>query len=240
VTWTRPPCRATLAGGDVHVWRAWLDIEPRLLTRLGAVLAPDELARAQRYRRPRDRARFVAARGILRHLAARYVVARPREIRFDANAWGKPRLAWPAGPMFNVSHADGLALYAWARRHVGIDVERVRADFDSAPLAAFVLSARERTVLAHVPHSQRTETFFVAWTRKEAVVKASGRGLSVPVDTIDVLPREEPVRVVSAGADGTPAWSVVDITPGPDLVAAVAVEDHHPRLHCFDFDSEDA
>jgi 4'-phosphopantetheinyl transferase len=107
--------RLPLQKGEVHVWRAELSVSPGRLKTLGAVLAPEEQSRADRFRFPRDRDRFVAGRGILRELLGRYLDQEPQAVRLATTTYGKPILALgpdgEAAPalQFNLSHADGLA-----------------------------------------------------------------------------------------------------------------------------------
>src|SRR5438477_256189 len=75
---------------------------------------------------------FIIARGVLRILLGRYLDVAPTAVRFRYNPFGKPALAQDSGAdalHFNVSHTDGVALYAVARRRrVGLDLERIRVD----------------------------------------------------------------------------------------------------------------
>ncbi|WP_158273984.1 4'-phosphopantetheinyl transferase family protein [Allosediminivita pacifica] len=100
---------------------------------------------------------------------------------------GKPFLHPEAAPAFNLSHSDGLGLLALTRdTPVGVDIERVRTSADLMSIAEGSFAPAEAAALAALPVSQRTETFFACWTRKEAIVKADGRGLAVDLGAFSV------------------------------------------------------
>ena len=155
---------------------------------LRAILAADEEARADRYRLERDRRRFVVRRAVLRLGLVEWLDLPPERLRFGYGAEGKPHLRYPdVGLQFNLSHSEGLAVYACALgRPVGIDIERVRAHRDLGAVAARFFSPLERARLRAPPAPLRVEAFYRCWTRKEAHVKVVGSGLSVPLHDFDV------------------------------------------------------
>jgi 4'-phosphopantetheinyl transferase len=220
----RQPLRAFLSRGEVHVWRAELDLEGASLEGLLATLAPDEHARAARFRFAAHRNRFVAARGILRRILGGYLDRRPGELHFVYNSNGKPVLASDCDWLrFNVSHAAGLALYAVSReREVGVDVERLRPDVAGDDIAARYFSVAELAELRELPLAARVRAFFDCWTRKEAYVKALGQGLSLPLKEFNVpVTRHKPTRLVDQQGR---SWLLRPLEVGPDYAAAVVGE----------------
>lgn len=239
--WLTPPRSPRLSEGEVHVWRASLmrREEEEMVTLLRS-LSEDELRRAYRFRFPRDRARFIAARGILREILGRYLRTPPECVRFGYNAHGKPELLDAEERTrlrFNLSHAGGVALFAVASgREVGVDVETLREDFACAEVAAVFFSPREVETLTALPSHARTRAFFNCWTRKEAYVKARGMGLSLPLDCFDVslAPGEPAALLATRGAEPDAAhWSLREIDVGTTHVAAVAAGGGDWRLRCW-------
>lgn len=216
--WKAPPQHLALGAGDVHVWRARLDVPSPSLARASATLIPEEHVRAAAFAYEKDARRFVVARAALRLVLARYVGVPPHRVRMAAGPHGKPRLIGGDDHVeFNLSHAAELAVYAVAsRRAVGVDVEQIRHDLAEERVATRVLSAREAAALAAAPGSRRTETFFDLWTRKEAYAKGLGVGLA-GMDALDVL--TEP-----------PGWRLVPLAAGPGFAATLAVEGTQCRL----------
>jgi len=212
------PAWPGLPQGEVHVWKACLDGLADEDHR--ALLSPDELVRAGLYRFARDRLRFVAGRAILRMILGRYLGRDPAELVIVQGAHGKPRLALekPAGELyFNVSHADSIALYAVARGgEVGVDVERVREIPDWAGIADRFFRPQEQLQLQSLTGDRRRIAFLQAWTRREALLKASGDGLTGETEGRP-SPRDE-------------AFSVSSLVPAPGYLAALASGFPTPRV----------
>src|SRR5437764_9775886 len=82
-----------LAEKELHIWRASLDLVPELIDRLGKTLNTSEKERAERFLVPRARERFIAGRGILRDLLAKYLLTESSKIDFQYGAEGKPSLS---------------------------------------------------------------------------------------------------------------------------------------------------
>jgi 4'-phosphopantetheinyl transferase len=214
--------------GEVHVWSLRLDVGPAERVRLGELLSADEAARARRFVRASDRDHWVCAHGLLRQVLSRYTGLRAPQIAFERAVGGKPRLAGGAGPHFNLTHADGLALVAVsADREVGVDVERVRPMDGLGDLAARCFTGVERGALAAVAASQLAEAFFAGWTRKEAFLKLGGEGLARPLASFDVtLTPGQPARVlrVEGVPDAARRYTLRAVRPAPGYLGAVAVE----------------
>jgi len=223
--------RLTLEKHEVHVWRAALDDLRACLDNLSEILSDDEQERAKRYRFRKDRERFVLARGLLRRILSRYADLSPKQLKFDYNAYGKPDLKEELNRhelRFNVSHSGGLALYAvTCGRALGVDVERIRAEFCDEQIAEQFFSPAEVAALRALPASLQPQAFFNCWTRKEAYIKARGKGLSMPLDQFDVsLAPGEPVALLKNRYDSEEAsrWVLQEVSVGACHVASIAVE----------------
>ena len=229
--WRLAPQLLVPGSDEVHVWRAGLDQLSSKTHDYRLTLAADEQARADRFYFQKDRDHFIVARGVLRAILGRYLNKTPRSLVFDYNSHGKPALVSPPESdqiRFNVSHSDGVALYAITRgRELGIDVERIRSDVQVAEIAERFFSRREIAVLRALPTDSQRHAFFLGWTRKEAYLKARGDGLSIALDQFDVsLTPGEPAALLSTRPDSSeaPRWSLHDLVVSPDFAAALAVE----------------
>jgi 4'-phosphopantetheinyl transferase len=237
--WHVPPETLRLLEGQVHVWRISLDQDPAALGSLYQMLSADEQERANHYRFDRDRQAFITRRGRLRILLACYLGLDPASLQFSHNPYGKPFLQREAAGSlyFNLSHSQGLALFAFARQvDIGVDLERERRDFDCLELGDRFFSTSERAELSALPLESRFQAFFLCWTRKEAYIKAHGEGLSLPLENFDVsLTPGEPARLLAtrAGLETPDQWSLFNLEPAPGYRAALAVRGRSYELHCW-------
>src|SRR6185295_10633961 len=171
-----------------------------------ATLEAGELERAGRFHFEKHRRHFVVGRGGLRYVLARYLDLKPEEFRFSYGEYGKPALE---EIQFNMSHSHGVALFAVARdRELGVDVEHVRADFASEDIAQRFFSRVEVAAFNALQKEEQVAGFFRCWTRKEAYIKAIGRGLSEPLDAFDVtLAPGEAAALLRAERGDVTRWS---------------------------------
>ena len=233
---TAKPPQYTVSGDEVHIWSAALDSPTAGLL---DCLSDDEVQRAKRFYFEKDRNRFVVCHGILRNILGNYLNIEPEQVRFYQGKNGKPSLA--NGPdkdklNFNLSHSEGLAIYALTRnREVGVDIEYIRDMPDMEKLAERFFSPRENEVLQILSEGRKKEAFFNCWTRKEAFIKATGDGLSYPLDRFEVsLVPGEPARLISIHRDAGEAarWSIKDLKPAPGYAAAFAVPGRTAKIVC--------
>jgi 4'-phosphopantetheinyl transferase len=220
-----------LPEGEVHIWRAGLDVPPSELESFQNLLDGPERERAARFHREEDRRRFIAAHGLLRTLLGQYLDAPPERLQFRIGRWGKPALA--CGPelpdiRFSLSHSDHLALFAFARgREVGVDVECIRSDFDWVPVARHFFSACETAALDTLPVAARRDAFFSVWTCKEACAKLTGEGISSAPARFEISLRPGQALAdlgIRSSAEAEGRWTVRSLRRGPDWAMAVAAE----------------
>jgi 4'-phosphopantetheinyl transferase len=161
--------------GTVHVWLAHLGEFDGT-----AAAFADEAVRAQRFVHDDDRRRFLAGRALARSVLGSYLDCPPADVTLALTAFGKPYLCRRDGPdlRFNLSHSGGLvALAVSVGADVGVDVEAA-APANADELVSIVLSEQERRAFERLPPALRPAAFLRCWTRKEALLKAAGTGLS--------------------------------------------------------------
>jgi 4'-phosphopantetheinyl transferase len=201
VSWGNAPSGPLVLGTEIHIWRADLDAAgwpPK------EELPAAERERAEAFLRPRPARRWVAARWALRMVLGRYLGVDPAQIELALSAGGKPRLAGAAPLGFSLSHSEALALIAVGEeRELGVDVERVEPDRDFAALARRGLDPVDADAVSAAPAERRAEVFYAAWTRREAVAKCLGEGLT--------------------GASVAGPVEVAPVEAGPGWAAAIAV-----------------
>jgi 4'-phosphopantetheinyl transferase len=234
-----PPFEGVELQADrIAVWGARLDQSPLVREELFGLLSSDERTRAGRFHFEKDRDRFIASRGILRTVLGSYLGIEPGRLAFRCPG-NKPALMdWCGGKdlHFNLSHSSGLGLFAFARRcEVGIDVEYIREIPEMEDIVGSFFSEREKAAFDSLPRALRREAFFKCWTRKEAVVKAMGSGLSSPLQDFDVsLIPGEPARILEIRREQemASAWSLLELKPAPGYAAALAALDRNRQIEC--------
>ena len=221
----------------IHLWHANPLGQRSLLPHLSALLSADENDRRARFRFEGDRQDFAFARGMLRTLLATYLQTDPRAVRFQYSEHGKPALAASHRRpelQFNLSHTQGRVLLAiCGQRAIGVDIERVREDFNPLEIAARFFSSSEQQALTSLPEAEQRPAFFRCWTRKEAFLKARGHGLSFPLERFDVSigGGEREIRLATR-PDPAEAerWQILQAPAPEGYAAAVAVASLPSRL----------
>jgi 4'-phosphopantetheinyl transferase len=244
VSWLSPPELPMLKSNEVHVWRISLEMTPHQVGVMEQLLSADELERAERFRFQKDRDHFIVARGMLKSVLGKYLNMQPDRLKFDYGLFGKPRLEEKTNQkkiQFNISHSRDLALCAVAqKREVGVDLEYSHADHSFESIAEQFFSKQEAAVLNSCPEHLRLRLFLKLWTRKEACLKAQGRGLVVDPNKIDVCSVREdacPLIQLNETALKTPVLSFRDLDIGADYAAAVAAEGNDWTLKYWQGDS---
>ena len=192
---------------------------------------PDEKDRAGRFKFEQLRNRYLAGRGALRMTLAQYLGVNAAALRFNYLQNGKPVLSdnfASAGIHFNLAHTGDLALIAITRiGQVGVDVECVRSIKNADELVARFFSKREDELFQKVSAEQKPAAFFNLWTRKEALLKATGEGITRSLNLVEVsfLPGE-PARLlaISGDAKAAEAWRLKELLPAKGFAGAVAVQ----------------
>ena len=213
---------------DLWVWS--LDAGQAERERLARLLSDDEQARAARFHFDGDRNRHIVAHGRLREILAARTGAAPERLRFALSSHGKPTLSEPAGPPphFNLSHAGGLAALALSdQAELGLDIEAIRPLEED--IAGRFFSASEVAAFRALPEADRWPGFYRCWTRKEAVLKSLGDGLSRRLDSFDVtLHEHDPPRIerIDGEPDAPRTWALLHLAPAPGFVGAIALRTH--------------
>lgn len=215
----------------MQVWSAYIsDFETRS-RELENLLSKEEVCRAGRFCFQKDRLGFVVAHGILRNLLGRYLSIWPGLIQFEYDFNGKPILP-EAGDLksvsFNISHSHNLAVFAFSKfSSIGVDVEYVRIMQDFYEIADHYFHPKENEMLQNIPPFERNAAFFDCWTRKEAFIKATGEGMSRPLDSFEVSvngKNESEIHSIDDDITEAAKWSLLPFKPARGYVGAVAAK----------------
>ena len=215
----------------LHVWCISLNGLHQYLSVLHQNLSKDECSRAGKYHFRKDRDHFILRRGILRTLISNYLEVDPHHIQFCYGKRGKPGIANNCSDKrlnFNMAHSKNLLLYAFSsKREVGIDLEHVRPIPEVAQIVETYFSNKEKKVFSGLPANQQKTFFFQLWSRKEAFLKATGKGLNQPMNSFDVISPDGFMQIQS-NLEAVRWWNIEDLFPASGFSAAYAVEGGPP------------
>jgi 4'-phosphopantetheinyl transferase len=228
---------STLGDNEVHLWLLSLDAPSPPFDAVVAALEQEERERASRFHFAHDRRRYATGRGLLRHLLGGYTCIAPEEVRFSYGPEGKPFLRSGSTSrqlQFSLSHSGGWALVGltWEIA-IGVDLEAVREVPEQMDIARANFASSEYDCLSRLPAAQRAEGFFACWTRKEAVVKALGGGLSLALNRFEVsldpcAPAE--LRSIVGSRTAAECWTLWGFRPLASFWAAVALRGTNRNL----------
>lgn len=237
--WPTPTTFPILKNNHTHVWCAGLEYSDEQLNNFFALLDPEEQARAQRFHFKKDRKHFIASHGILRKLLSAYLTVAPQALNFSYTDFGKPFLTDHSELQFNLSHSQNVALFAMTLNHsVGVDIENINRECDMDAIAQRYFSAREYSILKNLSGTEKIQTFFNGWARKEAYLKAHGQGLSYSLDKVEVTMRiDEPAKFLAIHdeKENVSEWSLHALAPLANYAAALAVKNHSEKIELFKF-----
>lgn len=175
---------------EIHIWQTRLDASQEDLSAAEARLGAGETRRAHSFRYAKDRRRFIQRHVYLREVVAHYLELPPAEVPLEIMQNEPPQVIGPAsmaGLQLSMSSSDDQAVVSVAWRRVGIDIERIRPEFEDTGIAKRFFSPAENVHLEALPAAQMPLAFFRIWARKEAYVKAIGLGLSRDLASFDVI-----------------------------------------------------
>jgi 4'-phosphopantetheinyl transferase len=218
----------TFTDGVCQVW--WARASSALAT-YTSLLDPVELERAGAYHRAADRWRFVVGCVVSRLVLASRLGIPADRVPLDRRCetcgapHGRPRLQGDR-ITFSVSHSgDRVAVGFIQDALIGVDVEAVQRSFRPEEMSDAVLAPMEQAELARYPAAERPRAFLSYWTRKEAMLKATGAGLTAHLPGVVVSPPDEPPQLLGYEANAvlTKSTTMADLHPGAGYVAALAV-----------------
>jgi 4'-phosphopantetheinyl transferase len=230
----------TLEPGTVHVWCASLGGAAGLAARFRNELSADERDRAARFRLAVHRDRYIAGRGIVRDVLARYTGLTAGELSFSYGRHGKPSLAGAArrsGPSFSVSHSRDRVVCAVCRgQAVGVDIEAMRPVAEAAALAARLFGPGSGQALAALEPPDRDRALLEQWVRREAAVKAEGGSIWGGRGSYDPSGPAEAMAALEAPGAGVGWCQVQPLALGSGCVGALATVGRDPvRVVVFDW-----
>lgn len=237
--WRKPGNFEAIGDQILHVWRVRLQCATRFSTDALFPLDESERTRAQRFSNPTAMRHYVLMRKALRSVLSRYIQLPPDKIRLEYNEAGKPLLPGNA-VHFNLSHSEDWGLIAVTKdKPVGVDIEKLNPKRTLHEIASRFFSPAENAALSSLADpNEKTHAFFRCWSRKEAVIKALGEGLSCGLSTFDVSLDENNPRLLDFRREtiDVHAWTLVEVVADPEYAASAAVRGCCQRALGFDIE----
>ncbi|MBB71270.1 MAG: 4'-phosphopantetheinyl transferase [Legionellales bacterium] len=194
---------------------------------LYCLLASDEQHRARRFKFPIHRRRFIIARAQLRQLLGEQLGIAPEAVEFKYGEHGKPSVSG-VELQFNLSHTEDIAVIALHPHNpIGVDIENWQREVEYDDLSKRYFTENETNKLASLSGDDKAKAFFRCWTRKEALLKALGAGLTFPLNQCEVtVLADEPAAILSIenSRDKAASWTLQSVEQG-DYIIAIAEHD---------------
>ncbi len=210
-------CNYSLSHG-ADTWRINIGSNLSRLETFTALMSPDEADRANRYFYPKDKNRFIVSRGALRIILGRYLNVAPSAVEFEIGENKKPHIKNDSpGLHFNLSHSGDWILLAVSNSPIGADVEFINPDYGYQEVLADNFSEAE---ISYINQESSLERFFMLWTRKESLTKATAKGLDEDLKLIPSLDGDQliPATVIASIND----WVVDTFKLNGDYFASIA------------------
>ncbi|KQM78523.1 hypothetical protein ASE74_13555 [Pedobacter sp. Leaf216] len=144
----------------------------KFCNQINEILSPEEIKRSGYFLKAHDTRRFIATRLAIRKIISQYTGTVPQSVIFNQTANKKPSTA---GIEFNISHSAQYIMIAMSENPIGIDVEHIDHPVDVGQLIPYCFCTAEEEFI--MLSEDQKESFFTLWTRKEALLKATGEGL---------------------------------------------------------------
>lgn len=237
MNWPITPITQALPGkNEVVCWRVLLDrLNNAQFISLYELLSLREKNRADAFIKPIDKNRFVAAHGIL-SLLSKQIMGTNAQIVL--NEYGKPHFL-DSDLQFNISHSGNIILLAFAiNAPIGVDVEEEREIDNLECLAKNYFHQDEILSLEGLDAGALSKAFFSCWSKKEAVIKALGLGLSLPLNSFRVTLK--PIFgdwELELASQFPQSWTLKAFEPQKGYFAAIAAASRGMQVRFYDFDN---
>jgi 4'-phosphopantetheinyl transferase len=215
--WKEEPDRGL---STLQVYRIYIDDHMQNLELYKTLLSNDEISRAERYHHRTDHDRFIISRAVLRILLAETMFVNASEIVFNKGANKKPFVAEPSNVSveFNVAHSGAYILIAISDSPIGTDLEFMDPDFQYSDVIKFAFNEYEMASIGNSASS--LTTFYMLWSRKESLLKATGKGIS---DDLSVTPCLDGGNQVPASVIGSKVnWRINSFIVAPGYIGNIA------------------
>jgi 4'-phosphopantetheinyl transferase len=220
-----------LEPGEIHIWKVCLDGWLERIENFFEILSDSETLQAKRFRFDFLKIRYATTHASLRLILAKYLGIAPGEIKFLAGPGGKPGLEPGSQTLqkllyFNISHSDEMLLVALsAQSEIGVDLEKIKPEFQHAQVSKHFFATREQTWIAEFPPELQNIAFYRLWTCKEAVLKGEGSGMRRDLEIVKIVFEDGMGMahcLLPGSSNNDQPWNIRLFVPAPGYTAALA------------------
>jgi 4'-phosphopantetheinyl transferase len=221
----------------VDVWSVNLVFNEADLRLFSQTLSVQELSKLALFKSQGQANRYLAVRGAVRRILARYLAIKSVDLRFEVNAYGKPYLS-NAALFFNISHSNDCLLVAVSDfDQIGVDIERIKTRSNLLGLAKRCFSVDELNFWCDLSVDVQMRVFYQFWVRKEAFVKAVGRGIALGLEQCELqVPDLAKLSKIPDDFGFAEDWKVVGLQVADEFAAALVMPNRCLVLnqYCFE------
>jgi 4'-phosphopantetheinyl transferase len=216
---------------DVHLWSVDSRIYDKQKNYSEYFLDKNEQLRAQKFRFKKDHDLFVTGRYLTKILMAYYTNCCPENVKIIAETFGKPTTDLDL--FFNLSHSGERLLLGFSNSSIGVDIEREDPRVDTESVGKSNFSETEFKILMNAPDENKISTFFEIWTKKESLIKAIGKGLSISLTNFNVTTQNGKVSWNLPSEDVYGDWYVQKFEGIEGYKSAFATQISHVNTSIF-------
>lgn len=222
---------------EAHIWCFNINNFSQNTEFYESFLSPFEINKAAKFRFKKDRKTSIFTRGALRMLSSSYLNLDANKIDFKYGEYGKPQYGFDTSINFNVSHSGSYIVIAFVKNSdIGVDIEKIKIDFDLLKIADNFFSADEVDTLRRLSKNEQVCGFYRCWTRKESFIKAKSLGLTFPLASFTVSLEDNYAALLKT--DWNPLevgdWNLFSFRPHKNYVGALTVGKRVQKVKYFD------
>lgn len=217
----------SLSNKDIHIWKFEIDKSENSPSSYIHLLDTNEKERASKFRFSTDRDQFLWGRILLKQLLGNYLNINPKSITVKTTADGKPIFEKIEHQQihFNLSHSHNCIILGFSKSPIGVDIEHVSRKVNIEQICRNHFSDAEQNLIQTTTSTENKESiFFDIWTKKEALIKGIGKGLGIPLQSLNVIDAEGCVKFISNSNIPSLNWYVHTIQISQAYKAAFATQ----------------